>query len=96
MVPQDVSFRTLTSRPLESPKRYHRSARQRLALPAKPLEKNPVDKKAKKRIEVLRKKQEMLVKQIAGAKKQLDDPEELRKFEAELAAVLKEISDLQK
>jgi len=56
----------------------------------------PVDKKAKKRIEVLRKKQEMLVKQIAGAKKQLDDPEELRKFEAELAAVLKEIGELQK
>ncbi|MFM7564039.1 MAG: hypothetical protein ACKO81_13520 [Planctomycetota bacterium] len=55
-----------------------------------------MDKKAKKRIEVLRKKQEMLVKQIAGAKKQLDDPEELRKFEAELAAVLKEISELQK
>lgn len=55
-----------------------------------------MDKKAKKRIEVLRKKQEMLVKQIAGAKKQLDDPEELRKFEAELAAVLKEINELQK
>lgn len=61
-----------------------------------PAQENPVDKKAKKRIEVLRKKQEMLVKQIAGAKKQLDDPEELRKFEAELAAVLKEINELQK
>lgn len=54
-----------------------------------------MDKKAKKRIEVLRKKQDLLVKQIAGAKKQLDDPEELRKLEAELAAILKEVKDLQ-
>lgn len=54
-----------------------------------------MDKKAKKRIEVLRKKQEMLVKQIAGAKKQLDDPEELRKLEAEFAAIVKEVKELQ-
>lgn len=54
-----------------------------------------MDKKAKKRIEILRKKQETLQKQISGAKKQLDDPEELRRFEAELAAVLREIQELQ-
>jgi hypothetical protein len=54
-----------------------------------------MDKKAKKRVEVLRKKQDLLVKQISGARKQLDDPEELKKLEAELAAILKEVKELQ-
>ncbi len=53
-----------------------------------------MDKKAKKRIEVLRQRAQKLQMQVAGAKKQLDDPEELKRGEAELAAVLAELNKL--
>jgi predicted nucleic acid-binding Zn-ribbon protein len=53
-----------------------------------------MDKKAKKRIEVLRKKISDLQPRIAGAKKQNDDPEELRQWEADLAAAQAELEKL--
>ena len=53
-----------------------------------------MDKKAKKRIELLRKKIGELQPRLAGAKKQLDDPEEVRKLESELAAAQAEIEKL--
>ena len=53
-----------------------------------------MDKKAKKRIELLRKKISDLQPRLAGAKKQLDDPDEVRKLEAELAAAQAEIEKL--
>lgn len=53
-----------------------------------------MDKKAKKRIELLRKKIGELRPRLAGAKKQLDDPEEVRKLEAEIAAAQAEIEKL--
>jgi hypothetical protein len=53
-----------------------------------------MDKKAKKRIELLRKKISELQPRLAGAKKQLDDPDEVRKLEAELAAAQAEIEKL--
>jgi predicted nucleic acid-binding Zn-ribbon protein len=53
-----------------------------------------MDKKAKKRIEVLRKKISDLQPRIAGARKQNDNPEELRKWEAELAAAQAELDKL--
>ena len=53
-----------------------------------------MDKKAKKRIDLLRKKIGELQPRLAGAKKQLDDPEEVRKLEAELAAAQAEIEKL--
>jgi hypothetical protein len=53
-----------------------------------------MDKKAKKRIELLRKKISELQPRLAGAKKQLDDPDEVRKLEAELAAAQAEIEQL--
>jgi predicted nucleic acid-binding Zn-ribbon protein len=55
---------------------------------------NAMDKKAKKRIEVLRKKISDLQPRIAGAKKQNDDPEELRQWEADLAAAQAELEKL--
>ncbi|MEQ1904577.1 MAG: hypothetical protein ABL888_10355 [Pirellulaceae bacterium] len=54
-----------------------------------------MDKKDKKRIEVLKQKMATLQKQIAGSKKQMDDPEELRRYETELEAVKKELATLQ-
>jgi predicted nucleic acid-binding Zn-ribbon protein len=53
-----------------------------------------MDKKAKKRIELLRKKISDLQPRLAGARKQLDDPEEVRRLEAELAAAQAEIEKL--
>ena len=44
-----------------------------------------MDKKTKKRIDLLQQKLQKLRQQVAGAKKQLDDPGELRKLEKELA-----------
>ena len=54
-----------------------------------------MDKKAKKRLEVLRKKISELQPRLAGAKKQTDEPDEVRKLEAELAATQAEIAKLQ-
>ena len=53
-----------------------------------------MDKKAKKRIEVLRKKISELQPRIAGARKQNDDPDELRALEADLAAAQAELDKL--
>jgi predicted nucleic acid-binding Zn-ribbon protein len=54
-----------------------------------------MDKKAKKRIEVLRKRIADLQPRLAGAKKQMDEPEEVRKLETDLAAAQDEIAKLQ-
>jgi predicted nucleic acid-binding Zn-ribbon protein len=54
-----------------------------------------MDKKAKKRIEVLRKKIADLQPRLAGAKKQMDEPDEVRRLEADMAAAQAEIQKLQ-
>lgn len=43
-----------------------------------------MDKKAKKRIEVLRKKVSQFQQQLAGAKEQPDDPEEPARIQADI------------
>ena len=53
-----------------------------------------MDKKAKKRIEVLQPKLQQLRQQVAGAKKQLDDPDEVKRLEAEIKAVEAELAKL--
>jgi peptidoglycan hydrolase CwlO-like protein len=53
-----------------------------------------MDKKAKKRVEVLRKKISELQPRLAGAKKQTDEPDEVRKLEAELTAAQAELEKL--
>jgi hypothetical protein len=53
-----------------------------------------MDKKAKKRIEVLRQRQAKLQQLISAAKQQLDDPAELAAFEKEFAANVAELSKL--
>ena len=44
-----------------------------------------MDKKAQKKIDALRKRSQNLKQQIAGAKKQMDDPAELKSLEKQLA-----------
>jgi len=46
-----------------------------------------VDKKSKKRLEVIRKKVDNLQKQVAGAKQQTDEPDEVERLEQEIAAL---------
>jgi type II secretory pathway component PulM len=53
-----------------------------------------MDKKAKKRIEVLQPKLQKLRMQLAGAKKQMDDIQEVRKLESEIAAIEAELKHL--
>ena len=53
-----------------------------------------MDKKAKKRVEVLRKRTEKLMLQLAGAKQQEDEPGEVAELEAEIQKVKDEIAQL--
>jgi seryl-tRNA synthetase len=57
-------------------------------------EKTNMDKKAKKRLEVLRQRTQKLQQQIAGAKKQTDEPGEIERLENELNEVKTEIEKL--
>ena len=53
-----------------------------------------MDKKAKKKIDVLHKKVSHLQQQLAGATRQMDDPEEVEKLRADIAAAQEQIEKL--
>jgi hypothetical protein len=53
-----------------------------------------MDKKAKKRIDLLHKKLNDLQQRLAGAKKQLDEPAEVRQLETQIAEAQAEIEKL--
>jgi len=53
-----------------------------------------MDKKAKKKIQTLNQRIQKLRQQVAGAKKQLDDPEELTVLERQLEAAEAELAKL--
>lgn len=53
-----------------------------------------LDKKAKKRMEVLRQRQQKLQQQLSGARQQNDEPGEVEKLEKEIADVKAEIEKL--
>ena len=53
-----------------------------------------MDKKAKKKIELLRKKINDIQQRLAGARKQMDDPGEVAQLESELTAAQQEIEKL--
>ncbi len=53
-----------------------------------------MDKKSKKRIEVLNKRLRKLQMMLAGAKQQMDDPEEVSRLEAEIAKDSAELTKL--
>ncbi len=55
-----------------------------------------MDKKAKKRIDLLNQKLQKLRQQLAGTKKQLDDPADVERLEAEIAAAEGELRELKK
>lgn len=55
-----------------------------------------MDKKEKKRIEVLQQKIAKLQQQLAGAKKQPDDPADIPRLEKQLVAAHAELSALKK
>jgi len=53
-----------------------------------------MDKKAKKRVEVLRQRIQKLNQQLAGARQQEDEPGEVNRLEQEIASVKEEIEKL--
>ena len=53
-----------------------------------------MDKKAKKRIDLLQTKLQTLRQQLAGAKKQMDEPDEVKRLEREIAAATAELEKL--
>jgi len=53
-----------------------------------------VDKKAKKKIDVLHDRITKLRQQLAGAKKQLDDPAEVERLERDIAQVQAELEKI--
>ena len=57
---------------------------------------NTMDKKTKKRLEVLRQKVEKNQKLLAHAKQQTDEPDEIVNIEKQIAALKAEIAELKK
>ncbi len=55
-----------------------------------------MDKKAKKKIEVLRQRIQKIRLRLAGAKEQNDEPGEIEAFEAEIAAAHAKIDELKR
>jgi len=55
-----------------------------------------MDKKAKKRIDLLQTKLQKLRQQLAGAKKQMDDADEVRRLEQDITATSTELEQLKK
>ena len=53
-----------------------------------------MDKKNKKKIDVLQQRLQKLRQQLAGLKKQLDEPEELERMNAEIAEAEQELARL--
>lgn len=53
-----------------------------------------MDKKAKKRIDLLQQRLQKLRQQLAGAKKQMDDPDDVRRLEREINEVGSELEKL--
>ena len=53
-----------------------------------------MDKKAKKKIEVLRQRIQKLQPQLAGAKSQMDDPDEVQRLEDQIATARAEVEEL--
>jgi hypothetical protein len=53
-----------------------------------------LDKKAKKKQDVLRLRLQKLQQQLAGARKQMDDPDEVRRLESDIAAAKAELEKI--
>jgi hypothetical protein len=51
-----------------------------------------MDKKQKKRIQTLRERIQTLQQRLAGAKKQMDDPDEVKNLERQMAAAEAELA----
>lgn len=53
-----------------------------------------MDKKSKKRIEVIQEKLRKLRQQLAGSKKQMDDPQDIERLEREIQSLEAELTKL--
>lgn len=53
-----------------------------------------MDKKSKKRLDLLNQRLQKLRQQLAGARKQMDDPSDVKRLETEIAQVSAELEKL--
>ncbi|HEX7379756.1 MAG TPA: hypothetical protein VF278_21710, partial [Pirellulales bacterium] len=53
-----------------------------------------VDKKSKKRVDLLNQRLQKMRQQLAGARKQMDDPADVKRLESEIAQVAAELEKL--
>ena len=53
-----------------------------------------MDKKAKKKIDILQQRLQKMRQQLAGAKQQADEPDEVQRIEQEISRTLAEIEKL--
>ncbi|HWB13727.1 MAG TPA: hypothetical protein VG826_31165 [Pirellulales bacterium] len=53
-----------------------------------------MDKRSKKRIDLLNQRLQKLRQQLAGARKQMDDPEDVRRLERDIEEVASELEKL--
>jgi hypothetical protein len=53
-----------------------------------------MDKKAKKRVDLLNQRLQKLRQQLAGARKQMDDPEDVRRLELDIEEAASELEKL--
>ena len=53
-----------------------------------------MDKKDKKHLEVLRQRKEKVLLQLSGARKQADDPAEIKQLEQEIEAIQAEVEKI--
>ncbi len=53
-----------------------------------------MDKKTKKKQDVLRQRVQKLQQQLAGARRQMDDPDEVRRLEADIESARAELEKL--
>lgn len=54
-----------------------------------------LNKKQKKQLDLARRKLGQLKQQLAGARKQLDDPDEVRRLERDIAETERQIEEIQ-
>lgn len=54
-----------------------------------------LNKKQKKQLDVARRKLAQLKQQLSGARKQLDDPDEVRRLEREITETERQIDEIQ-
>ncbi len=90
----EIQIAPMTAHPVTAGKQYNARQTSMHAITAQPPKAISMDKKTKKRIDVINTKLQNLRKQLSGAKQQPDDPDEPARLEKEIAALEAESAKL--